>query len=289
MRLLPILAVLVAFSCASIEAAFVPKIREIKIDVPVPKSAAPCNCTETGECTCGAKCLCHPKLKRATDDKLAAALKAFTDRLDKMDEAAKATQAKLTAPANPPPAAKLAVADAAPTPTAEVVRVLALLPKPAVGFVDFGCGYDARWCIAAAEKYGCKVTGVEIDPARAKAARERVKNLGLDHLITIIEGDATTAEVQGDVAVVYLYSDLLGRLKPRLEKFAAVASYMHAVPGLPMQQDGNTFVYRRQQAAALTVQPMRQQAVWNGARYVAPVCNSPGCQMCQSIRYQLGY
>ncbi len=46
----------------------------------------------------------------------------------------------------------LATGEAAHTPMSEVVRVIGLLPKPEIGFVDFGCGYDARWCVAAAEK-----------------------------------------------------------------------------------------------------------------------------------------
>lgn len=184
--------------------------------------------------------------------------------------------------------APLATDAAAHTPLAEVNRVLELLPKPAVGFVDFGCGYDARWCVAAAEKWGCRVTGVEIDPDRATAARERVRNLGLDRLITIIDGDALTTDVQGDVAVVYLYPDVLAKLKPRLEKFTVVASYRHAVPGLPMQQNGDSFIYRRTAFTAAPTQTSTQRyAVWNGQIYTSdynPRCN---CPMCRSIRYQL--
>lgn len=187
----------------------------------------------------------------------------------------------------------LATAEAAHTPLAEVNRVLDLLPRPEIGFVDLGCGYDARWCIAAAEKWGCRVTGVENDPARAAAARERVRNLGLDHLITIVEGDVGTAEIQGDVAVAYLYPELLARLKPRLEYFRAFASYMHEAPGLPMQRNGDSWLYRKPAAATPTVayrqpQTNTRQAVWQGVRYSQPVCTSRGCQMCASIRNQLG-
>ena len=81
-----------------------------------------------------------------------------------------------------------------------------------------------------AEKWGCRCVGIELNPQRATAARERVRNLGLAHLITITEGDAGTVPVSGDVAVVYLYPDVLARLKPRLEHFRAVASYLHQPP-----------------------------------------------------------
>ena len=181
----------------------------------------------------------------------------------------------------------LATDDAAPTPLAEINRVLGLLPKPEVAFIDFGCGSEARWCIAAAEKWRCRVIGIEIDPARAVAARKRVWNLGLDHLITIVEGDVEFVDVRGDVAVAYLYPDLLTRLKPRLQQFKAVATYMHNIPGLPMQQTGDSWVYR-QAVVAAPVQSMNHGAVWGGAIYNGPVCNSRNCQMCNSIRRQMG-
>lgn len=179
-------------------------------------------------------------------------------------------------------------ADAAPTPHAEIARVLALLPRPAVGFVDFGCGADARWCIAAAEKWGCRVTGVEINPARAAAAKERVRAAGMGHLVTIVEGDAITTEVQADVGVAYLYSDVLAKLKPRIEKLAAFASYLHAPPGLAATQNGDTYFYVK---PVVTAAPQRTYqrpvANWGGQEYTAPTCNNLRCSMCNAIRYQL--
>lgn len=171
--------------------------------------------------------------------------------------------------------------EAAPTPGREVERVLSLLPKPEIAFVDYGCG-DARWCIAAAERWGCRAIGVEIDSTRAKAARERVKSLGLDNLITIIEGDATKVQVEADVGVAYLYADVLEQLKPKLEKLRAFASYMHRPPGLPVVKNGDTWLYSKPVAVQQS-----KAAVWGGQYYSQPVCNSPNCGMCNSIRKQL--
>lgn len=200
----------------------------------------------------------------------------------------KNSQPKLTKAVRHETSSQLATNEAAPTPIPEVVRVLNLLPKPQIAFVDFGCGYDARWCLAATELWGCRAIGVENNHERAMEARERVHNLGLGHLITIIEGDAETTDVKGDVAVAYLYPDLLARLKPRLEKFNAVASYMHAVPGLPMQQSGDSWIYRRQSVMASPLQQNNNpSAVWGGMAYSGPVCNSRNCQMCNSIRQQM--
>lgn len=171
--------------------------------------------------------------------------------------------------------------EAAPTPGLEVERVIGLLPRPQIGFVEYGCG-DARWCIAAVERWGCRATGVEIDPARATMARERVQLLGLSHLITIIQGDATTTNVEADVGAAYLYADVLEQLRPRLQKLRAFASYMHRPPGLPVVQTGKSWLYVRGQQ-------QQQSAVWQGQNYSQPVCTDPGCNMCNSIRQQLNY
>lgn len=174
----------------------------------------------------------------------------------------------------------------APTPYEEVERVIGLLPKPEVGFVDFGCG-DARWCIAAVKRWNCRATGIEIDPARAAVAREKVRSAGLSHLITIIEGDATKVNVQADVGVAYLYGDLLLRLKPKFESLRAFASYMHQPPGLPVVQNGSTFIYYKPVVQQQQYATYQRQAEWQGYYYSQPVCNNPGCAMCNAIRRQL--
>lgn len=171
--------------------------------------------------------------------------------------------------------------EASPTPMAEVNRVLDLLQKPDVAFVDFGCGADARWCIAAARKFGCPVIGIEIDPERAARAKASVTEWGLGNQITIIEGDSTKVDVQADVGVAYLYDDTLKKLKPRIEKMKSFASYMHQVPGLTMLKNGNSYIYSRPVATSI------RSAVWNGIAYSGPVCNNPNCVMCNAIRAQL--
>ena len=175
---------------------------------------------------------------------------------------------------------------AAPTPTKEVERVLNLLPKPEIAFVDYGCGGDARWCIAAAERWGMPVIGVEIDPIRAMLAKERVQALGLSHLITIIEGNAVVTDVKADVGVAYLYEDVLRQLKPKIEKMKAFASYMHRPPDLPVTKNGDSWFYIKPIQA---VQYQSKSAVWGNYYYSQPVCDNPGCAMCNSIRRQLGY
>lgn len=176
-------------------------------------------------------------------------------------------------------------AEAAPTPYAEVVRVLDLLPKPTKGFVDFGCGADARWCIAAAEKWGVHCVGVEIDPTRAKLAQERVNQEGLADLIDIYCCDSTQYSFPScDVGVAYLYPRTLEQLKPKIEGLIAFASMFHQPP-VPSTQNGNAWIYRRNMVYASSVQ--QPVAIWEGQQYTGPVCDSWNCPMCNSIRAQL--
>ena len=176
----------------------------------------------------------------------------------------------------------------APTPIEEVRRVLAILkPRPDETFVDYGCG-DGRWLIEAARTYGCRAVGVELDATQAIRARLNVAIAGLTDRVTIIEGDATQVDVDADVGVAYLYPDVLQQLRPKLAKLDRCASYIHRVDGLAMQQDGEAWIWRKPEPTPqVVVQP--RGAVWGGRVYSGPVCNSPGCRMCNAIRQQLGY
>jgi len=183
--------------------------------------------------------------------------------------------------------------EAQPTSMAEVHRVLRILnPKPTETFVDFGCGYDARFCIAAASVYGCKAIGVEIDPERAESSKRHVVSLGLSHLVTIIEGDATQVDVQADVGVAYLWPEVLTQLKPNLIKLTRFASVQHRVPGLAMSKNGDSYLWNKPRAVARTAvwgnrTYSRPVAIWNGAQYFGRVCQNPGCSMCSAIERQL--
>ena len=171
--------------------------------------------------------------------------------------------------------------EASPTPMDEVNRVLGVLPKPEVAFVDFGCGSDARWCIAAARKWGRPVIGIEINPERAAQARINVNENGLDQQITILEGDAAQADIEADVGVAYLYDETLTKLKPRIAKMKAFASYMHQVPGLAMSKNGDTWIYTK------SVSATRPVAIWNGQPFTQRVCANKNCQMCNQIQAML--
>ena len=180
----------------------------------------------------------------------------------------------------------------APTPYSKINEGLeAAGLKPGHTFVDIGCGDGRALLIAVEQFHAAKATGIEIDLEQADKARSRVYRAGLSDRIDIIQGDATAVELPAaDVAYVYLYPDTIKALKPKLERFGTVVSYMHQVPGLPMEKRGDFYIWTRRSLQANQIQPMarsRRTAIWNGVAYSGPVCNSPNCRMCNSIRSQL--
>lgn len=163
----------------------------------------------------------------------------------------------------------------------------ALNPRGKV-IVDYGCGHDARWLIAAVRDFGAaRGVGVEIDPEAAESARRYVAQAGLSDRIEIRVGDATTTSVKADVGVAYLFEDTLRKLAPKIRQLDRFVSYAHKVPGLPMREQGDVFVYERPQPMYQPVAVRPAGAVWGGRVYSGPVCNRRNCTMCNSIRNQL--
>jgi predicted RNA methylase len=83
---------------------------------------------------------------------------------------------------------------------------------------DLGCG-DGRILILAAQKYGSRAVGFDIDPIQVRAARENVKRNGVEDLVTIIQADVLTLDLsKADVITTYLLPELNQLLIPQLEK-----------------------------------------------------------------------
>lgn len=176
------------------------------------------------------------------------------------------------------------------TPYSEIARAFeAIKLQPDQVVVDPGCD-DGRALIVAVEQFGTKrAIGVEIDPARAAAARERVEQAGLSDHIEIITGDSTTMNLQGDVAFVYLYPPTLEVLRPQLQKFDTVISYLHRIPGLATTERDGLHIYQRQTVASQqTTTQERPYAIYQGWKFYGPCCNDVRrCGMRAEIMRQL--
>ena len=104
-----------------------------------------------------------------------------------------------------------------PTPQEVVDRMLELAEVSETDIVyDIGCG-DGRIVITAAERYGARGVGIDIDPQRIAESRANAERAGVSHLVEFIQQDALTANVSdATVVTLYLLSSSNVKLRPIL-------------------------------------------------------------------------
>ncbi|MBN2241554.1 MAG: 50S ribosomal protein L11 methyltransferase [Acidobacteria bacterium] len=83
--------------------------------------------------------------------------------------------------------------------------------------VDLGCG-DARMLVLAAQKYGSRGIGYEIDPDMVRLSRDNVEKNGVGQLVEIIQADIFTVDIRdADVIPAYLLPEMNLKLLPQLD------------------------------------------------------------------------
>ncbi len=83
---------------------------------------------------------------------------------------------------------------------------------------DLGCG-DGRMLILAAQKYGCRGVGYDIDPERVRAATENVARNHVQNLVKILQADMFTLDLsKATVFPLYLLPEMNRKLLPQLDK-----------------------------------------------------------------------
>jgi SAM-dependent methyltransferase len=100
---------------------------------------------------------------------------------------------------------------------------------------DLGCG-DGRILVTAAQKYGCRAVGYDIDPELVRAARENAAHHGVQDLVTVRRGDIFNLDLSGaSVVTLYLTPALNEKLIPQLEKLrpgSRVVSHQFSMKGV---------------------------------------------------------
>ena len=83
---------------------------------------------------------------------------------------------------------------------------------------DLGCG-DGRIVIAAAQQFGARGVGVDIDPVRIAEAQRNAALAQVEHLVTFRLQDALNTEVsEATVVTLYLLSAQNVALRPTLSR-----------------------------------------------------------------------
>jgi ribosomal protein L11 methylase PrmA len=106
-----------------------------------------------------------------------------------------------------------------PTPQAVVEAMLQVagVTKNDVVY-DLGSG-DGRIPVTAAQKYGARAVGIDIDPERIAEANANVAKNNVGNLVKIVQGDLFEQDLSpATVVTLYLLPSLNVKLKPKLMK-----------------------------------------------------------------------
>ena len=104
-----------------------------------------------------------------------------------------------------------------PTPQ-EVVDAMLKLANVKAGDViyDLGCG-DGRIVITAAQRYGVRGIGIDIDPQRIKEATANAQKAGVSDKVKFMQADLFETNVSdANVVTLYLLPSLNLKLQPKL-------------------------------------------------------------------------
>lgn len=103
------------------------------------------------------------------------------------------------------------------TPDEVVLRMLQLADTRAQDMVaDLGSG-DGRIVITAAQKFGARGLGIELDGALVEKSRDNARRAGVAERVSFVQGDVLKADISAaSVVTIYLLPGLINRLQPRL-------------------------------------------------------------------------
>ena len=104
-----------------------------------------------------------------------------------------------------------------PTPPEVVEAMLKLANVTGKDVVyDLGCG-DGIIVTTAAQKYGARAVGIDIDPQRVKESTERITKAGVTDKVKILNQDLFTTNIsEASVVTLYLLPSLNQKLIPKL-------------------------------------------------------------------------
>lgn len=122
---------------------------------------------------------------------------------------------------------------------------------------DLGCG-DGRLLIRAAQRWGTRGVGIDVDPDRIQQAQSKAQQAGVAHLIALQQGNLYECDISAaTVVALYLLPHLNVRLRPRLlqqlRSGARVVSHQfnmgdwqpdQVVPLIPSEEESTIYLWR---------------------------------------------
>jgi len=113
----------------------------------------------------------------------------------------------------------LSLAPFVPSPPTVVTAMLQLadVKKDEVLF-DLGCG-DGRIIIEAAQKFGAKAVGVELDKEPYEECVKRIRESNIDGRVNVIHGNLLDVDLRNaNTVILYLTESSNEKVRPKLEK-----------------------------------------------------------------------
>jgi SAM-dependent methyltransferase len=102
-------------------------------------------------------------------------------------------------------------------PVADAMLMLAKVTADDVVY-DLGSG-DGRIVILAAQKYGARGVGIEIDPKLVELSRQLAREGAVEDKVTFVEGDMFTTDISAaTVVTLYLSTTINADLEPKLRR-----------------------------------------------------------------------
>ena len=126
-----------------------------------------------------------------------------------------------------------------PQPVVEEMLRLAQV-GPTDNVYDLGCG-DGRFIITAAEKFGARGVGIDLDPKRLAEAVSGARRAGVTGRVSFREEDLFKTDFSSaTVVTLFLFAELNERLAPRLRSSlrpgARIVAYQFGIPGWPADE-----------------------------------------------------
>lgn len=115
----------------------------------------------------------------------------------------------------------------------EMLRLARVGPTDLV--YDLGCG-DGRFVIAAAEKFGARGVGIDLDPQRIIEAEAGARRAGVSDRVSFRQEDLFKADFSSaTVVTLFLFAELNARLAPRLRASlkpgSRIVAFEFGIPG----------------------------------------------------------
>jgi len=153
----------------------------------------------------------------------------------------------------------------------EVVATMLRMAKVAKGDVlyDLGCG-DGRIVITAAELYGIRGVGIDIDPERIQESKENAAKANVGHLVKFMEQDLFQADFhEATVVSLYLLTSVNLRLRPnllaQLRPGTRIVSHNYAMDTWKPDDSAIVMVNDTTHNVYLWIVPANVTGVWEGS------------------------